>query len=320
MSRVGVWIAALALGLIGLLAGCGGFIEGEKTGHLPLAGQYPGLVPQDKKPRVLFMEKDLQKYLGDRAGLFGQFGLRSLYTGDYTLGGEGNYLLIEGFQMGSAIGAAGVYYYYAGKILQGAGQTLEIGAQGLLDTVHEKRNLYFYKGQYFVSLVYTGKEPVPDLQPLAQHIAEAIPGRNWKPEGFRYLQIEGIPEKFTRVTYGNALNMDFLPPAVMGYATGYGTKTRVFACTFNDPKGVEQADSDLLRYLRLEATEYVRASLKVGNATYQVHQAVDKDEGLVLYTRWNTVLFIITAPTDLQRGHELLTALIERARTEHGMK
>lgn len=313
LLAIGV-LAALALGA------CSGFVEAEKTGMLPLTGDFPGLV-QIGKNKIFTKAEDRLNYLGSRGRMMEQYGTTEIYVGDYTLGGEQNNLTMEYYKVEGDVGAAGIFYYYQGRILLGAGKEVDIGGGGVLDVKNENRNLYFYKGRYFFTLIYTGKAPVPDLTGLGKYMADKVTARNWKPAGFRYLDgLEGVSQKYTRVSYGNALNMDFLPPAVMSLALCAGKTAKVYVCMTTDPKQLDGMESAFVRYLRFDAKDYKYTMHKVGGSSYKVHQAVEKDEGLILFTSGKETMFIVTGAESVEKGTELLVRLIERDRAESGFK
>ncbi len=317
----GKYVAGLLCVLAaGLLAACSGFVEETKTGMLPLTGDFPGLV-QLGKNKIFTKAEDRVNYLGSRGRVVDQYGTTEVYVGDYTLGDPKNNLTMEYYKVDGDVGAAGIFYYYQGKILGGTGKDVDVGASAVLDVKNESRNLYFYKGRYFFSLIYTGKAPVPDLVPLGRYMADKVSAKNWKPAGFRFLDgMEGVSQKYTRVSYGNALNMDFLPPAVMSLAMCAGQKAKVFVCVTSDPKQLEGMEGAFVRYMRFDAKEYKYNMLKLGAAGYKVHQAIEKDEGLTLFVRGRETLFIVSGADSVEKGTDLLRRLIERERSEAGFK
>lgn len=309
LSRV---VGGLVLGVLLALTACSGFVEAEKTGLLPMTGDFPGLV-QLGKNKIFTKADDRMMYLGTRGQVMEQFGTRSLYVGDYTLGGKGNDLSLESYQVDGDVGAAGIFYYYKGRLLANAGKDVDVGGAGVIDTKNDSRNLYFYKGQLFFALIYTGKAPIPDLVPLARWLADKVNNRNWQPTGFKYLKdLDGVSQKYTRISYGNALNMDFLPPAVMSLALCAGTKAKVYACTFSDPKQMQNTEDAFVRFLRFDTKQYKESKLKSGASSYRVYQGIEKDEGLIQFVRGRDVLFIVTGADSAGQGLDLLQRLLDR--------
>ncbi len=309
LYHLGIFLALV------ILTGCGGFIRGEKTGNIPLTGQYPGLVPIDKKIVNYFSTQDKARYLGNKAPLFDQYGLNSLHVCNFTLDGPENYLTIEAYSVNSSVGAAGIYYYYKGKILYGGGKDVEVGAQGVLDTERESRNLYFYKGQFFYALVYTGKKPVPDLVPLAREIADRTMGENFKPKGFEYLDVKGISTQFARVTWGNALNTEFLPPSVMALAWAAGKEAKIYVSSYNNKKDMEDSLLDFRRYLQLEAPDFKESRIKVGEGDYKLYTATDSTLGVIMVAVFEDNIITLVKPESLDKGMPLIRAIIEKARS-----
>lgn len=305
-----------------LLSACmGGAFDGEKNGFLPVnADDFPGLTPRGKR-RNLFTDKDIEKYLGNKAGLFLQYGLRSIYTNDYTFGGEDKDLTIESFQIDSNVGTAGTFYYYAGRKLRNQGKKLDIGAQGVLDTEHEGRNLYFYKGHWFVSLVYSGKEPIPDLVPLAKYIAGNVNGGiNWKPQGFKFLEVDGVSSRYAKISWGNALNMQFLPVSVWALAPKAGSNARAFISEFMDVKSCNDTAKDFQRFLQLETKDYKSEAVKVGNSKYYIKSGIDTKEGLLMFATYKHHMVILSEVADHEAGKEIIISILNKMRQEAGFK
>lgn len=305
------------LGVIGLLlalggiAGCANPIGGDgKNGFLPENGEFPGLVSQGA---VLSAsnKKNKEKYLGrERAAFFEQHSLEEIHTRDYTLNGER--LTLEAFELNSPAGASGIYYYYAGRQLRGVGKELEVGAQAVLDTLNKNRNLYFYKGKWFFSIIYTGKEPTPDLTPLARFMAARVPGESSRPEGMDFLQVEGVAGNYAKVTPGNALNFDIFPPGVFTLAPAGGSRAAAYIISFSDRDRVETRTMDFKRYLQVNAADFRQESQAFGKERVTFYRALDGRHGKLVFVSYGRHIIIIAQLDDYQPGIVIAGRIVEK--------
>lgn len=309
MSKL--WIVLLLV----ICTACGNPFAGGDSGFLPVAGEYPGLDPVGKRKAYL-LDDDLYQYLGSRSAIFDNYGIDNFFNNDYTLNGPDNYLTIESAQIAGDNGAAGVFYYYVRRKLVNKGQLVDVGAQGVLDTQNENRNLYFFKGRWFFSIVYSGKGKIPDLLPIGRLIAAKVPGKDWKPSGFRYLAVDGISDEYAYVTPGNALNLEFLPPSVTTFVSSVGLQSNIFVSDFFDIDQAQTATEDFIKFLRATAEDYKTFKLPVAGYEYKVYQGIDEKEGLLMFVNYKKALITINQIKEINQAKLLLARVIQRIKDE----
>ncbi len=73
---------------------------------LPVAGDYPGLVPLGKRTTYT-LDANRQEYLGKNGIIFENYDLVDFFHNEYTLDGAKNYLNIESYSLAGDNGAAG---------------------------------------------------------------------------------------------------------------------------------------------------------------------------------------------------------------------
>lgn len=285
-------------------------LGGSDNGFLPGNGAFSGLVALGNK-RVAFSGKDKDKYLGkERAGFFNGHGLGSIYTRDYQL--DGKNLTLESFQLDNDVGASGIYYYYVGRQLRGGGEEIDVGAQAVLDTAKSGRNLYFYKGRWFFSIIYTDQEPIPDLKPLAQFLATQISGSSQKPAGFEHLNVEGVAAKYARITPGNALNFDIFPPGVYALAPAGGNNARAFVIDCHDKDRAEKTAGDFRRYLQVNCEDFKTTRKDFGKNKIEIHQATDAREGKITFALFDRYLVAISQINEFALGEDLVMKIVNK--------
>ena len=279
-----------------LVTACSNPLAGSSSGFLPVTGEYPGLVADgERKTFVLDTERDA--YLGNNAALFENYGLSDFFHNSYTLNGEKNYLSIEAYNIVGDNGAAGVFYYFVRRKLRGKGKMVKVGADGVLDVANDGRNLYFFKGRWFFALVYSGKDNIPDLLPLARFLASKVPGENWKPDGFRYLEVEGISSKYAYVSAGNALNFAFLPPSVTTFVSSAGLESNIYISNFSESKDAKDAADAFRELLRLQE-DYKKVPITADGKKHTIYQAIDEKEGLLMFVQYRRTIITISHVTD----------------------
>lgn len=299
--------------LLPFLAACSNPMAGDNDGFLPKSGEFPGLVAVSAR-QSFSNAKQREKYLGhDRAVFFEQHSIRTIFTRDYTFNGER--LTMESFQIDSDAGASGIYYYYAGRQLRGMGKELDIGAQAVLDTFNKSRNLYFYKGRWFFSLIYTGKEPAPDMVELATFLVRRVPGDSRRPDGFQFLEVEGVGHNYARVTSGNALNFDIFPPGVTAVAPGAGGRAAAYVIDLGDNDRAQDRARDFERYLRVNAAEYHSQRRVFGKDGIDCRQALDGKHGKLVFARYGRFIVVVANVDDYQAGLEILSRILEKMHT-----
>lgn len=297
-----------------LCVACGNPLAGSNTGFLPVEGDYPGLVPEGKRKSYIF-DNDREAYLGNNLAIFDNYGLSDFFHNEYTLNGPENYLSIESYNLAGDNGAAGVFYYFVRRKLKTKGKAVAIGADGVLDVENQGRNLYFFKGRWFFALVYSGKGSVPDLEPIARIIADKVPGSNWKPDGFRYLEVEGISSKYAYVSAGNAMNFAFLPPSVTTFVSIVGMDANIYVSTYADDKLVEQAADDFQSFLRSSGEHYQKGDIVLDGKNIPIYQAVDEKEGLLIFARYRRAIVSISHVEDEAKARILIERVLRKIKS-----
>ena len=295
---------------------CSNPVSGTNSGLLPENGEYPGLIAEGKRKTFILADKR-DEYLGNNSVIFDNYGLVDFFHNEYTLGGKTNYLSIESYRLAGDNGAAGVFYYFVRRKLMTKGKHVDVGADGVLDVKKEGRNLYFFKGRWFFALVYSGKGEVPDLVPLAKYIASKAPGNNWKPDGFRYLDVEGISSKYAYVSAGNAMNFAFLPPSVTTFVSSVGLEANIYISNFNDEGDAEEAANNFKGLLRGQ-DNYNKSTLSIAGKNYPLYQAIDEKEGRLMFVLYNKTIISISHVTDVDLAKTLFKRVILKIRTDTG--
>lgn len=274
----------------------------------PGKGDIPGLEPLGK---VLSYNLNRFKELYGSAGnRYIQYGLQGMLACDYAYGGKDRRVSIEIATMESPTAAAGLFHHHRGNVLAGNGQSIAVGAEGVLDSGRENRSLYFYRGQVFAKVIYSGKDPVPDLLPIAQFIdAKAPRGQDAKPEGFSYIEIEGINPDSVELTPGFTFNLSFLPASVSASAPGGGSvASDLFVITRNSPKEASQLYSDYVSYLKM----YAEYHEEYRRDRQRFIKAVDPNQGRVVCTAYKNVFIIAARPDGYEKGEALIDKVMAK--------
>ena len=309
------WFGIVLLVVITCIS-CSNPVSGTSSGLLPENGEYPGLIADGKRKTFILSDKR-DEYLGNNSVIFDNYGLVDFFHNEYTLGGKNNYLSIESYRMAGDNGAAGVFYYFVRRKLKTKGKHVDVGADGVLDVKNEGRNLYFFKGRWFFALVYSGKGEVPDLVPLAKYIASKAPGNNWKPDGFRYLNVEGISSKYAYVSAGNAMNFAFLPPSVTTFVSSVGLEANIYISNFSDEGDAEEAANNFKGLLRGQ-DDYNKSTLNIGGKNYPLYQATDEKEGRLMFVLYRKTIVSISHVTDVDLAKTLFNRVILKIRSDRG--
>ncbi len=277
------------------------------TGNLfPKKGDIPDLVPAGK---ILTYRGDSFKQLYGTAGeRYVQFGMTSLLSMDYTY--FVGRLSIEIVTLDDPIQASGLFYYHRGKVLRTPGEMVDVGAEGVLDTGREGRNLYFYRANMFIKIVYSGKNPVPELLPIGKFIDDKLPANDDdKPAGVEYIRIEGVDEDTIAVTPGFTFDNNALPPSVWASAPGAGTQASdLFIVTRTRDGDARTVFEDYLAYLKMYA-KYIEEYDIDGQ---QYVKAVDPGQGRVVLTRYGNAIIIAARPDGYARGELLIGRVMDR--------
>ncbi len=280
----------------------------RRGGIFPENGDIPEL--ERKSKVVTYKDEKFQEFYGAAGNRYVQYGLISLMTADYLYHGPRGRLTIEVATMENPVAAAGLFHYHRGSVLADGGEALPVGTEGVLDSARESRNLYFYRSNMFVKLIYSGDDPVPDLLPVAKFIDGQLPvGNDAKPDGFQYIEIEGVNAETISLTPGFTFNISFLPPAVWASSPGGGSQASdLFIITRHNDREAADLLKDYTSYLRLYA-EYIE-EYKLEDRRYV--KAVDPNQGRVVATAYRHALIISARPDGYERGEELISRVIDR--------
>lgn len=274
----------------------------------PDTGDLDDLVKTGKT--LTYRGKKFQELYGAAGNRYLQFGMLNMMSSDYAYGGDDKRLSLEIATMESPTAAAGLFHHHRGAVLRSQGEAVDVGAEGVLDSPRGGRNLYFYRGQFFVKIVYSGKAPVPNLMDIAQFIDAGLPAdRDEKPAGFALIDIEGVDANTIALTPGLTFNASFLPPSVWASAPGGGsTASDLYIITRYSYRETAELYKDYRTYLTLHAEyieEYERDGLKLT-------KAVDPNQGRVLFTAYKTALIIAARPDGYDKGEVLIDRVIEK--------
>lgn len=292
--------------------------KGKSKGAKGGGGMFPGegdvddLSPNGK---VLTYKNDkFQELYGSAGNRYIQYGMRSMMSADYTYGAPNQRVSIEIAIMETPTAAAGLFHHHRGKVLQSKGTPMGVGAEGVLDSGRGNRNLYFYRSNLFVKLVYSGKEPVPSLMPIAAYIDSHLPAdRDAKPEGFDLITIDGVDPETISLTPGFTFNISFLPASVTASAPGGGSPASdLFIITRRTYKEAMELYKDYLAYLKLHA-EYVE---EYNNGGLKMVKATDPNQGRVLFAAYKHVFILAARPDGYEKGEVLIDRVITKIEGE----
>ncbi|MDR1534360.1 MAG: hypothetical protein LBU64_04595 [Planctomycetota bacterium] len=276
-------------------------------GMFPRTGDFPGLILTSRNIPTYSGERFSQLY-GSAGNRYLQYGLVNMMVAEYTLGGQGRRLSIELATMETPTAAAGLFHHHRGGVLSGRGTAVDLGTEGVLDAARAGRNVYFYRGRIFAKVVYSGPEPIPDLLPVGRFVDDRLPKvDDARPEGFVYIEVEGINRETISLTPGFTFNISFLPPAVWASAPGGGSvASDVFIITRNRRKEAEGLYNDYFSYLKLYA-DYFEEYRRNGRRWVK---AVDPNQGRVVFTWHENVLIIAARPDGYEKGEALIDSVV----------
>ena len=304
-------LALVALAIPGAEAAFLSRLRGRHSagaGMFPADGSVPGL---RRLSRILtYRGETFQEHYGSAGNRYLQYGLLNLLSGEYAYGEGGGRTTIELATMETPVAAAGLFHYFRGAVLGSAGRDVPVGVEGVVDAARGDRNLYFYKANIFVKIVYSGREPVPDLVPVAAVIAGNIPaGREDRPDGFKYIEIDGVDLDTVALTPGHTFNSAFLPPSVWASAPAGGSvASDLFIITRRTAREANRTFRDYASYLRTLA-EYFD-EFKSGGRRFV--RAVDPVQGRVVFAAHKRAVVIAARPDGFERGEELINRVIAR--------
>lgn len=284
----------------------------EKTGRRR-GGLFPGSndvdgLKQVRKP-LTYKGETFQEFYGKAGNIYIEYGMLTMQAAEYDYGPAKGRVNLEIFTLETPINAAGLFHYNRGR-LRAPGQKVDVGAEGILDVGRKGRNLYFYRAKSFVKIVYSGKGEAPDLLPIAEYVDSHLPsGRDDKPDGLDYIDIEGISKDTIAITPGFTFNISFMPPSVWASAPGGGSPASdLFVITRNLDRDAEEIFRDYTSYLKLHAKyieEYTRENMKYT-------KAVDPTQGRVVFTCYRNAVIVAARPDGYEKGEVLIDRVMER--------
>ncbi len=283
--------------------------SGEKGGMFPGDEDIENLYSTGKITKVKLEE--FQEIYGAAGNPYIQYGMVGMQSRDYIYGGPKDRVSIEIATMESPTSAAGLFHHHRGKVLRGAGKTVDVGAEGVIDAARQNRNLYFYRGKLFVKILYSGKGKAPDLMPIARYVDDHLPAgsRDEKPDGFEYIEIEGVNKDTIALTSGYTFNISFLPPSVWASSPGAGSvASDLFIITKYSTKEAAELHRDYTAYLKLHA-EYIEEYTK---GDMKLTKAVDPNQGRVVFGAYHNALIIAARPDGYEKGEVLIEGVMER--------
>ncbi|MDR0363133.1 MAG: hypothetical protein LBJ46_10695 [Planctomycetota bacterium] len=315
MSKTSVFVLILAFVVSAApRGGAAGFLARFRGRDAAGSAMFPetGDVPTLKKTtKVLsYRGETFQKHYGRAGNRYLQYGMQNMLSAEYEYGDAGGMLTIEIATMESPTSAAGIFHYHRGAILRNAGRQVDVGAEGVIDVERDGRNLYFYKSNIFVKVIYSGREPVPDLAAVARAVDAKMGGRKEeRPDGFRYIEVPGVNAATVELTPGFTFNMTFLPPAVWASAPGGGsTASDLFIIGRRSYKEAAQLYRDYSSYLRLSGENFTEFS----RGRQKFTQAVDPQQGRVIFSAYKNALIIAARPDGYEKGEALIQAVMRR--------
>lgn len=287
----------------------------KRVGAFPDTGEVEGLVRVGKI--LTYKNNKFQELYGAAGNRYIQYGMVDMMSCDYTFGDDDQPLSIEIANMLTNTAAAGLFHHHRGTVLQKKGKAIDVGAEGVIDASRGNRNLYFYRGKQFVKIVYSGTPPAPPLIEIAEVMDARMPkGRDDKPDGIDYINIEGVNENTVELTHGFTFNYNFLPPSVWASAPGGGSPASdMFVITKVLDRDAAELYQGYSTYLRLNA-EYYEEYQRNGKQSYV--KAVDPRQGRVLFTAYKNCLIIAARPDGYEKGEVLIDRVIEKIDQKQG--
>lgn len=312
-------LIALLAALAPEASGAGFFRRMTSLGddYFPRSDAVPGLKRIGKI--VTYRGENFNEFYGTAGNRYIQYGMVRLLVAEYAYGGDDRRLSIELAVMETPAAAAGLFHFHRGRTVAGGGEAAAVGAEAVLDTERGGRNLYFYRSNNFVKIIYSGKEPVPDLLPVAKAMDAEMPsGRDDKPDGFAYIDVPGVDQSTVELTPGFTFNISFLPPSVWASAPGGGNPgaSDLFIVTRVTERDAMQSFKDYTAYLKLSAS-YVE-EYRRGKQAYV--KAVDPEQGRVVCAAYKNAFIIAARPDGYEKGEALINLVIAKIDEVQGAK
>jgi len=283
--------------------------SGWGSNYLPKDGDVPGLMRT--RPPTTYKSEELTRRLGNQAPVYDAYRVDILAVADYTFDNNSSRrLTIECARTANSVSASGLFHRHR-ALLGRQGAPVQVGAEGVIDKSREGRNLYFYKNTTFCKLVYSGPLPVPDLPVLARKMADNIGGKDYRPEGYDYLDVEGVNMDSAGVTPGYTLNMDFLPPSVCAFAPGAGTeKASAYVLVGVTKSDAEKWEKDMREVLRQQGSDTGEHKLDDGRWVWW--GTIKRDR--LIASRKGNVLVIVANGENRRLSGQIMDKIIARVK------
>jgi hypothetical protein len=153
--------------------------------------------------------------------------------------------------------------------------------------------------------------------PIARYIDNHMPsgGKDERPDGFEYIDIDGIAKDTIALTSGFTFNMSFLPPGVWASAPDGGSPASdLFVITKYSDKEAAELHRDYTAYLKLHA-EYIE-EYRMGSM--RLTRAVDPNQGRVVFGAYKNALIIAARPDGYEKGEVLIQRVMDRVDQKRG--
>lgn len=290
--------------------------DGERLGgFFPESGDVEDLVRIGKV--LTYRNEKFQELYGSAGNRYIQYGMVNLMSANYDYGGSDRRVSLEIVTMENPTGATGLFHHHRARVLRNKVEAVEVGAEGIIDTGRGKRNLYFYRGIYFVKIVYSGDEPVPSLMPIAEYVDKNLPaGRDDKPAGFKYIEIEGINKNTIQLTPGFTFNIAFMPASVTASAPGGGSPASdLYVITRFNYRDAAEVYRNYTAYLRLHA-DYIEEYKRNGIA---FTKGKDPNQGRVVFAAYKDAVIIAARPDGYEKGEALIDRVMARIDGREGL-
>ena len=209
---------------------------------LPSTGFSKGWAPDGKT--AVYTKDTLYTYIDGEAELYMPYGFSTLVSALYTKQGDsGAALVVDIFQMGSAIDAFGIYSYYRNP----DAEKIKIGSDGFID----ESQLMFYKDRYFVRLSASGDNPKRNIFiSCAEAIAKKIPGKPAPPDELALLKVPSLVPGTEKYTAQSVLGYAFFKKGLTADGTLSGQPIKAFVILDKSAKDAAETFSKYFAYLK----------------------------------------------------------------------
>lgn len=211
---------------------------------LPSAGFSKDWGPAPDEKATTYTKDTLYTYINGEAELYMPYGFSTLVSALYKKQGDpDSVLVVDIFQMRSAIDAFGIYSYYRNP----DAEKISIGGSGFID----ESQLMFYKDRYFVRLSASGDNPERNVFiSCAQAIAKKLPGKSAPPDELALLKVPGLVPGTEKYTAQSVLGYAFFKKGLTADGTLSGRPIKAFVILDNSAKEATETFSKYSAYLK----------------------------------------------------------------------